>query len=202
MVGGGESVYQLKVTLKGAQPPIWRRLQVPAAVDLKELHLLFQVVMGWHNEHLYEFRVGQRYFGEPEPKSWGVEGFGPPIQDARKTPLLEIAPRAGSKFLYTYDMGDSWEHQVLVEKVIAANPEAHLPTCLAGQRACPPEDCGGVWGYRDIIAALERPDATQSAELLEWVGDGFEPDKFDLAAVNAQLSRWRTRVRSGHPARR
>lgn len=202
MVAGAGSVHQMKVTLKDTEPPIWRRLQVPAAIDLRELHLLFQVVMGWHNEHLYEYRVGRRYFGEPEPKSWGVEGFGPPMQDARKTPLLEIAPRAGSKFLYTYDMGDSWEHQVLVEKVIAASPGAHLPTCLAGERACPPEDCGGIWGYRNIIAALEKRDAPQAAGLVEWLGDGFEPDKFDLAGVNAQLSRWPTRIRGGRPARR
>lgn len=202
MVAGAKSIYQLKVTLKGTEPPIWRRLQAPAAIDLRELHLLFQVVMGWHNEHLYEFRVGRRYFGEPEPKSWGVDGFGPPIQDAGKTRLLEIAPRAGSKFLYTYDMGDSWEHQVLVEKVIEADPGVHLPTCLAGERACPPEDCGGVWGYGDILAALGDPLPSASAELLESLGDGFEPDKFDLAAVNAQLSPWRTRGRGGRPARR
>ncbi len=199
MVAGVESVYQLRVTLKGAQPPIWRRLQAPAAIDLRELHLLFQVVMGWHNEHLYEFRVGQRYFGEPEPKSSGLEGFGPPTQDAGKTRLVEIAPRAGSKFLYTYDMGDSWEHQVLVEKVLEADPGGHLPACLAGERACPPEDCGGVWGYGDILTALQEPSAPQSAELLEWLEDGFEPDKFDLAAVNAQLSRWRTRAVASAP---
>ncbi|MDA8394960.1 MAG: plasmid pRiA4b ORF-3 family protein [Candidatus Dormibacteraeota bacterium] len=202
MAAGGADIYQLKITLKGVEPPVWRRLQVSAGIDLRQLHLLLQVVMGWHNEHLYEFRVGRRYFGEPEPKSWAVGGLGRPTLDAGNTRLLEIAPRARSKFLYTYDMGDSWEHQTLVEKVTTPEPGVHYPTCLAGERACPPEDCGGVWGYADILAALRDPDAPESAERLEWLGDVFEPDKFDLAGVNAQLSRWGTPGRTGRSSRR
>lgn len=184
-------LYQLKVTLKGIQPPIWRRVQVPARTSLRELHYVLQVVMGWENSHMHQFRVGKRYFETPAPKAWGLDFMGFKTEDDGKVRLAEVAPKVGAKFIYEYDMGDSWEHQVVVEKILIAEPDLDYPRCLDGGRACPPEDCGGIWGYADILAALEDPTQEGAGELLEWLGDGFDPEHWDIQAVNQQLAAMR-----------
>jgi Plasmid pRiA4b ORF-3-like protein len=181
------SIYQLKVTLRGTDPAIWRRLLVPREISLRDLHEVLQVAMGWESYHLYEFKVGKRYYGEPEPKSWALQGFASPTENAGRVRLSDVAPNARATFTYVYDMGDSWSHEVKVEKLVAREPEARYPKCLGGERACPPEDCGGVWGYADLLTALDAPDDPESAELLEWAGP-FDPEKFDLDAVNARLA--------------
>ena len=187
------SIYQLKVTLRDTDPAIWRRLLVPGEISFRGLHQVLQVAMGWENEHLYEFKVGNRYFGEPEPKSWTVL-IPNRTKDAGAVRLSDIAPRARTAFTYLYDMGDSWSHEVRVEKVLPREPEASYPVCLGGQRACPPEDCGGVWGYTDLLTALEAADDPGWAELLDWTGP-FDPEKFDLDAINARLARLGARRR-------
>lgn len=172
-------VLQLKVTLKGTKPPIWRRVVVESSATLDQLHEAIQAAFGWWNYHLYEFEFGRTRYGIPDPDDFD---FGPPTRDARKARLDQVAS-AGSTFTYTYDFGDNWEHKVIVEKVLDASCVASLPSCIDGRRAGPPEDCGGVWGYEELLAILGDPSHPEHAERAEWAsawgGAGLDPAAFD-----------------------
>lgn len=182
------SVLQLKVTLKGTKPPIWRRVLVDASSTLDQVHEVIQAAFGWWNYHLYEFEFGRARYGIPDPDD--DFGFGPPAGDARTARLDHVAG-VGSSFNYTYDFGDNWEHKVTVEKVVDASAVASLPACTDGRRAGPPEDCGGVWGYEELLAILANPLHPQHAERAEWAtawgGAGLDPDAFDPATFSDNL---------------
>ncbi len=179
------AVYQLKVTLKRIKPPIWRRIEVKGDISLYRLHRILQIVMGWGEYHLYEFAVGGRNFGEPDPEM-GLE-----IESSRRMKLTEIVPVPRRRLNYTYDFGDNWEHEVLVEKIVPAEAGVRYPRCTGGKRACPPEDCGGVWGYEHLLEVLADPQDPEHDEMLEWVGGSFDPESFDLKGINERLRRVR-----------
>ena len=172
------SIHQIKVTLRNIDPPIWRRIQVKSDIRLDKLHDLLQIVMGWNNEHLHGFRVGRKSYGIPA-------AFSDDTIDERKARLDEVA-KNGGKLIYEYDFGDSWEHELEIETVLEPEPGVHYPVCLAGARACPPEDCGGFPGYERLLDALRDPANEEYAEQLEWLGD-FDPEAFDLDKVNVHL---------------
>jgi hypothetical protein len=138
--------------------------------------------MGWTDSHLYEFEVSGRRYGQPNP-DFGFDD----VRAAQKARLNDIAPHAGDEFSYTYDFGDDWRHQVVVEQVLRATEDAADPVCLGGERACPPEDCGGAYGYAHLLRILRRPKHPEFAEWLEWVGGRFNPEAFDLGNVNVGL---------------
>ena len=186
-----EPVYQLKITLMGTQPPVWRRFQV-RDVSLAELHLVIQEVMGWEDAHLHEFDFRGRRFGVPDPDS----PFPDDAEDEASATLTEALGR-NRVFGYLYDFGDSWQHRVELEKRLEAEPDVTYPRCVDGKRACPPEDCGGVWGYADLLEAIEHPKSPRHRELLEWVGDDFDPEAFDAAEVNERLADLRRPRRGG-----
>ncbi len=169
------------MTLAGSKPPIWRRVLVPADISMAKLHQILQIVMGWTNSHLHQFDVGGTLIGVPDPD------FGMPVRNERTVKLSQCVRGEKSKFTYAYDFGDSWEHAILVEKVLTAEPGARYPVCVAGKRACPPEDCGGVWGYADLLVAIRDTTHSEHDELLEWIGGHFDPEAFDLAAINQKL---------------
>ncbi len=177
------SIYQIKVTLEDSRPPIWRRLLVPGDVTLAQLHDIIQIAMGWEGYHLHQFIVGKTYYGEPHPdyEPWAE------MRDERKVTLRQIAPREGMKFRYEYDFGDSWLHQILVEKILPPEPGKGYPVCIKGQRACPPEDVGGIWGYYNFLEAIQDPEHPEHEDYLEWIGGEFDPEEFDLEGVNKAL---------------
>ncbi len=175
------SIYQLKVTLRDSHPAIWRRIQVADTILLPHLHGILQLAMGWTNSHLHSFRVGEMTYAEPSPDDFY------PVIDYRSVHLNQIAPAVKDRFVYFYDFGDSWEHDVVVEEILQAETGTRYPRCLDGQRACPPEDVGGVWGYADFVKAIRHPRNPEHAEMLAWVGGAFDPDKFDLRGVNGIL---------------
>ena len=180
------SVHQLKVTLRDIQPPIWRRIVVPSDFTLAELHDVLQAVMGWHHSHLHDFRVGKVTYGDPDLLQDLAD------RDEREARLGEIAPKPGKRFLYTYDFGDNWELDILVEAVGPPEPRTRYPSCLAGERAGPPDDSGGVWRYAYLVEAMADPDSPDREELeefLEWLDEPFDPEAFDLKAVNQRLRR-------------
>jgi hypothetical protein len=177
--------YQIKVTLLGTRPPIWRRLLVPADLTLEQLHPILQTAMGWTNSHLHEFRHGQTTYGRRDP--W-LDDFG--MNDVRSegsVRLSSVLGRAGAKIKYTYDFGDGWEHQIVVEKTLPIDPEDTYPRCLGGRRQCPPEDCGGIGGFYDLLGKLSDPNHEEYEEMLEWIGGGFDPDAFSVDDVNEAL---------------
>lgn len=176
--------FQLRITLLEVEPPVWRRVVVSQDVPLPRLHSIIQAALGWQNAHLHQFRVGQLSFGEPTLE------YGPGPIDHRQITLHQILPRAGATCIYEYDFGDGWEHEVQLEKELPADPAAgHTPRCTAGERACPPEDCGGPHGYLALIAAIQNPGHPEHAEYRDWLGGAFDPEAFDLQAANARLAR-------------
>ncbi len=180
----GTSVYQIKVTLKDMRPPVWRRCQVPADVNLDSLHMVLQVVMGWTNSHLYQFKARGAYYGEPHP-DYAFDDLE--MKDASRTKLSELVDKEKTKFVYEYDFGDSWEHEILIEKVLTAEPGVRYPVCLTGKRACPPEDCGGVWGYSELLSTIQYPEDPEYDEMMDWLGEGFDPEQFDVDEINQML---------------
>lgn len=177
-------IYQIKVTLKHSKPPIWRRIQVPGNTRLGQLHLILQAAMGWWNAHLHQFIVGgDTYYGEPHPE---FDTWGPEMLDETKYRLHQVVTGEKFKFIYEYDFGDSWEHVLLVEKIIPPERGVHYPRCIKGKWACPPEDVGGVWGYGYFLEAIKNPEHEEHEMYLEWIGE-FDPEEFDLAEVNQAL---------------
>lgn len=178
-------IYQIKVTLDDTHPPVWRRVQVPGSTSLLGLHHVLQEVMGWQDYHLHQFTIADQYYGDPENDEWGELGLMPET----RYQLSQVIPGEGFCFHYEYDFGDSWWHTLLVEKIVPAEPGVRYPTCLKGRRACPPEDVGGVWGYESFLEAIRDPRHPEHEEYLEWIGGQFDPEAFDLEAVNARLRR-------------
>ena len=154
-----QNALQLKITLRYIRPPIWRRLLVADTFTLGNLHHLIQCAMGWGGGHMHEFRMPPRGFGPPL-RTFGHEG-----EDEDATLLREVLVRKRQVLLYEYDFGDGWLHEVLVEQIVPLDPSGHYPVCLAGARACPPDDCGGVPGYGQLLEALRSPSAPASLGL-------------------------------------
>jgi hypothetical protein len=175
-------IYQLKVTLRGSRPPIWRRVQVRSETTLEQLHEILQVSMGWQEGHLHQFVANGVQYGTAD-SDWGVD-----VEDESEATLADVASGVGSRFVYEYDFGDGWEHDLLIEKVLEPQPGADYPVCLTGRRACPPEDVGGIWGYADFLRAMRDPSDPEHDDLVEWIGGAFDPEAFDVADVNAALS--------------
>ena len=178
------SIYQIKITLQGCKPPIWRRIQVIGNTTLYQLHEIIQVAMDWENCHLHQFTIEKTYYGKPEKSDMG---FGVDVKNEKTAKLRRVVTGERFKFLYEYDFGDSWIHTVLVEKVIVPEPGVKYPICLAGKRACPPEDCGGVWRYAGMMQIREQPNHAEYEDALEWLGSDFDPEPFSVDAVNVEL---------------
>ena len=139
------------MTLKGVHPPIWRRIQVPGELTLPQLHAVLQIAMGWTNSHLHGFRVGEQFFTEPDPDYAGKN-----VMDERQIRLSQIASEVSARFVYEYDFGDRWEHAGVVEQILPPETGVAYPRCSDGNRACPPENVGGVPGYMEFLAAIQN----------------------------------------------
>ncbi|MGD8404255.1 MAG: plasmid pRiA4b ORF-3 family protein [Anaerolineales bacterium] len=178
-----KSVYQLQVTLDRSKPPIWRRILVPGNFTLYNLHEILQLVMGWENYHLHMFTIDDQIYGDPEDDEYGDLG----TKDETHYRLDQLDLRERSKFSYEYDFGDSWDHTILVEKILAAEKGVRYPICLKGKHACPPEDVGGVWGYQNFLEAIADLEHEEYEEYLVWIGGEFDPEAFDQDEVNQAL---------------
>ena len=176
-----ESVYQLKVTLKDGKPSIWRRVQVPGKFSLLKLHQTLQVLMGWTDSHLHQFIIHGENYSIPS------EDDLEPVIDERRHALWKIVPLEAMKFVYDYDFGDNWAHLIEVERILPPDPAFKHPVCLDGCRACPPEDIGGMWGYSMFLEAIGDPEHEEHESYQDWIDAEFDPEKFDMAEVNAAL---------------
>lgn len=180
---GPAPVYQLKVGIRGAKPPIWRRLLVPGDTELTELHRMIQAAFGWDGTHLHVFETEYGSFGREDPELGHTS-------DASAT-LEQVVSQVKDKFTYTYDFGDDWEHQILVEKIEPADPSMTYPVCTGGRRAAPPDDCGGIWGYHELVEVMADPSHPDHQERLAWLGlddaAGFQPARFDAEEISELL---------------
>jgi hypothetical protein len=185
---GPDQIARLAITLDEVKPPVRRRLEVPLALRLDRLHRVFQIVMGWENYHLYEFRVGRDIaYGIPDP-DWASPGEG--LRPADKATLADLlAQTRTGRFKYIYDFGDDWQHTVKLEARAAPEPGTTYPRLLSAQGRCPPEDVGGPWGYAEYLEALADPSHESHAEMVEWRGPDFDPKAVDAAAIQKQLAR-------------
>ena len=182
-VGLSEQIYQLKITLRDSKPPIWRRVMVPSTFNLYKLHQVIQRAMGWTDSHLHHFIIDGQYYSIPSAADWE------PVIDERRSVLSQIAPQTKRKFVYEYDFGDSWEHQIVVEKILPPETGVTYPRCITGKRACPPEDVGGVGGYATFLEAIHDPTHEEHASYLEWIGGEFDAEECKLDEINQGLRR-------------
>src|SRR3989338_6805305 len=163
--------YQLRISLRYLKPEIWRRLVVSDTATFAQLHRLLQITMGWTNSHMHEFRIGKTGYGMPGP-DW--PDMNPTLNEERYT-LRAVLGETLKKFVYLYDFGDGWEHQVRIEKRLTGSDLPSLPQCTAGANACPPDDVGGGPGYCDFVAAILDQEHPEHRELLQWYGGPFDP---------------------------
>jgi len=184
--GPEDVAFQLRISLDGIQPEIWRRILVPRDVTLEELHDILQSTMGWEDEHLYQFVLGERIFRPSDPDEDPVDHEG---LDTASTFLGELVEREGDRLRYDYDYGDGWTHTVTVERIFRGDelPDQDDPVCLDGARNCPPEDCGGIPGYQAVLAALADAKNPRHQALWEWLGEDYDPEAFDAADVSKEL---------------
>jgi hypothetical protein len=179
-----KSIYQLKVTLQGIRPPVWRRIQVWEDTRLSLLHQIIQRLFNWMDCHLHQFTVGRTRFGVPSAQdAW----FGRKVMDEQLTPVNRVLTRLRDSILYEYDFGDSWVHKLELEAILEPEAGVAYPHCLAGARNGPPEDVGGVYGYARYLEALADQSHPEHEALLEWYGP-FDPERFSVGAINASLN--------------
>ncbi|MDP7024473.1 MAG: plasmid pRiA4b ORF-3 family protein [Kiritimatiellia bacterium] len=179
-------VYQLRIDIADIRPPIWRRILVMNTTTLAELHTIIQNAMDWDNAHLHSFEIHGLSYGPMEDED-PFDLSGP--DSITDIPLHAVIGREGSTFTYTYDFGDSWKHKIKLEKILPVDKTAIYPRCIKGKRACPPEDCGGPWAYEGLLEALSDPTHPSHRDLTEWLEEDFDPEAFDLTAINTRLAR-------------
>jgi hypothetical protein len=184
---GNAAIYHLKVVLLGSKPPVWRLLQVPGDASLDWLHAVLQVAVGWTNSHLHQFKMGEDCYADTRHLFAEFEDERE-ILEERQFTLQQIAPREQDVFGYEYDFGDSWEHEITVDKILPADALAATPAlCLNGARACPPEDCGGVWGYENLLKILKNRKHPEHQSMSEWLGRALDAEAFDVEKTNLWL---------------
>ena len=178
------SIYQIKISLIGAKPPIWRTVLVASDLGLGDFHDVIQVAMGWTDSHLHQFMDNKKSYGIPD------DDFELEMEDEADYKLSQLLKKEKDTLTYEYDFGDSWEHKILLEKILPYDSSTFLPVCIKGKRACPPEDCGGIWGYEELLEIISDPKHAEHEDMLEWLGGEFDPDEFDLEEINGDLAEY------------
>jgi len=186
----------LRIELKHTDPVIWRHVEAPTSITLKVLHDIIQATIGWMDYHLFEFTVAGRRYGLPMDEDWGTE----PRKEAAKVRLREVLKAAKTVIDYVYDFGDSWEHKITVTDVRPGLPGVSYPRYIAGERNGPPEDCGGIPGFYEMLDARADPDHPEHEQIVEWL-DEYDPDlleelpiKYALGRIAARRNSAKTRI--------
>jgi hypothetical protein len=191
------ALYQLKVTLQDIQPAIWRRVEVWEDTTLAQLHDVLQVVMNWQDYHLHEFTIGRRLFSVPDTDD---DMYERKVIDERRQRLCNVVTLAGAQFVYLYDFGDGWRHELLLEAILLPERTTQYPRCIAGERQTPPEDVGGIPGYEEYLEALADPQHEAHEDMLQWRGP-FDPTAFSPDDINERLrKRFRARRKTAQTA--
>jgi hypothetical protein len=175
-------IFQVRISLADVTPEVWRRVAVPGAYTLDRVHRVVQYAMGWQNYHLHSFEIEGVQYGEPDPDG------ELDLRDELEVRLDAVAGK-DSRFVYTYDFGDWWEHEITVEAIYPPEPDIRYPLCIEGERACPPEDVGGAYGYASFLTAVTDPEHPEHAAMREWIGKPFDPTAFDHELATTLLRR-------------
>ena len=180
-----KKIYQIQIALKGSKPKIWRRVLVPSDLLLPDLHAIIQTSMGWTNSHMHQFFKDGKFYAPrmPDDDMWGE------MQqvDYTNIRISAVLKREKAKVIYEYDFGDGWVHDVILEKTLPADEAIKYPVCVAGKLNCPPEDCGGIWGYYHMLDVLKDPGHKEYEETVEWLDRDFDPTEFDKEMVTNLL---------------
>lgn len=196
-----DKVYQFKITLEDINPAIWRRIQVPENYSFWDLHIAIQDSMGWSDCHLHEFEIGEPTTGKMVrivfPDGEAESYHGEKIIEEHKVKIAEWFSLENKTAKYIYDFGDGWEHLIELENIFPREKNIKYPICLDGKRACPPEDCGGSYGYKEFVIAIKHPNHKRHKELLEWYGGQFDPESFNPKDVifSDPGERWQNTIR-------
>ena len=192
------TVHQFKITLDGSKPPIWRRIQLPSDASFWDLHCAVNDAIGCEDAHMHEFQIGSRRDGLRIgiPMDDGSGWFDDTDLAGWEVPITTHLAKPGARCVYLYDFGDDWSHSVLLEAIVPREAKVKYPRCLAGARACPPEDCGGIYGYTQLCWALANPGKADEniEELLEWLGGDFDPEAFDASEVKFHSAKRRLKA--------
>ena len=178
-------VYQFKISLGRIKPTIWRRIQVPETYSFWDLHVAIQEAMGWKNCHFHRFEVinpksgSSTLIGIPDGDEWGEVSTLP----GEKELIQRYFSLQNKKAIYEYDFGDGWGHKLLLEKIVPRKSEIIYPVCLGGERACPPEDCGGPWGYENLLDIIKNPEHEEYQSMMDWLDESFNPDAFQASDI-------------------
>jgi hypothetical protein len=173
-----DQIFKFHISLPGTDPLVWRRVHVPGLFTLEALNSVFQLVMGWQMKHLYDFKIGNVRYSDPDE-----------YDDTAKSPYASIAAAVGEQksFQYTYDFGDDWQHEVIVEETVSCSELSSYPVCVGGENACPPEDCHGVPGYADLLKVIADPEHPEFKDMMRWLGGYFNPASFDPNRINRDM---------------
>ncbi len=182
MANSPRDVFEINVSLNYVTPPIWRRLLVSPETDLGDLHVIIQIAMGWTDSHLHQFIVGNDFYGVPDP------AFDGEVSDESAIQIGSLLKKDGDSILYEYDFGDGWVHTVTLERIRPQQPGEAVPACLAGERSCPLEDVGGPFGYTEFLQVFADKTHPEHEEMVDWAGEHFDPERFDLDDVNKMLA--------------
>ncbi len=176
-----KDIYQLKVQLQGIRPAIYRNILVDGDITFHELHHTIQIVMGWWNSHLYQFNAGSRCIADPDLVDFGE------VEDAKELKLSQVFTQKGDVVEYEYDFGDGWIHKVRLDKILPPKMNEDYPKCVGGKRKCPPEDCGGIWGYQNLLEVMADKMNPEHEDMKAWLDGDFDPSAFDLEDINEEL---------------
>lgn len=180
------TLYQIKIELKNSKPKIWRKILIKSDMFLSDFHMAIQIAMGWTNSHLHSFEhKGKSYAERVEGDDFWEELDSVDYKNIKISNLLK---KEKDKIKYEYDFGDGWVHDIVLEKILPLDNDKTYPVCIGGKNSCPPEDCGGIYGYFHILEVLKNPQNEEYEEIKDWLGEVFDPEKFDLQEVNSVLA--------------
>jgi hypothetical protein len=180
-----EPVARIRIELQDIVPKIWRRVDVPLSATLFALHDVIQVAMGWNDSHLFEFDIGGKVYADPQPYD---DDWGRKVYKAKGIRLQTLVGRGVERFVYVYDFGDNWRHDIVIESVNDGEADIDYPAFVDGAWRCPPDDVGSSGGFMDFLEAVLDPGHEEHRRMLEWYGGPFDPKDINEAQVRRVLS--------------
>lgn len=186
MKSGNTRIFQFKISLNNFKPQIWRRILVPSSYSFWDLHVAIQDSMGWEDDHLHTFLINDPDLNNPVRTYIPIDGFllenGNEL-DEQEVIISDYFNKDNTIAKYVYDFGDNWEHTVKFEKILELDSSEKIPRCIAGKRACPPEDCGGVYGYYHLLSVIKEPNHIEYDDIMDWLEEDFDPEVFEPDSV-------------------